>query len=234
MKPNGSRTFTAILIVAGGFAVLTSAPATAETITGSATVIDGDTLEISGRRIRLFGIDAPEFQQVCARSGEQWQCGTASSDRLRQLVATGAVSCSGAERDQYLRLLAVCMAGHVELNRTMVAEGWATAFRRYSTDYVGEEDSARSARLGLWNSEFESPEDFRRAEDEAGLRATPRQRPRANQPETSCVIKGNRSQRGDWIYHLPGMPYYEQTVAEEMFCTEAQAVAAGYRRSRAR
>jgi hypothetical protein len=45
------------------------------------------------------------------------------------------------------------------------------------------------------------------------------------------VIKGNRGQHG-WVYHLPGMPYYEQTHAEEMFCSEAQARAAGYRRAR--
>ena len=91
--------------------------------------------------------------------------------------------------------------------------------------------------LGLWASEFQSPEDYRRAEDESVLhmREPPvasGQRPAPSQ--SGCPIKGNRSRRGDWIYHLPGMPYYEQTVAEEVFCTEAQAVAAGYRRSRAR
>jgi hypothetical protein len=47
----------------------------------------------------------------------------------------------------------------------------------------------------------------------------------------ACRIKGNRNRKGQWIYHLPGMPYYEQTRAEDMFCTEAQARAAGYRRA---
>lgn len=48
---------------------------------------------------------------------------------------------------------------------------------------------------------------------------------------SACNIKGNHSRRGEWIYHLPGMPYYEQTRPEAMFCTEAEAQAAGYRRA---
>lgn len=115
----------------------------------------------------------------------------------------------------------------------MVPQGWATAFRRYSTDYVEEEAAARSARLGLWDSDFEPPEHFRRVAREV-RGSGPVQPSGAVRKEQGCTIKGNHSRRGGWIYHLPGMSYYEQTVAEEMFCTEAEAVAAGYRRSRAR
>ena len=232
MKATKHRSLVALLIVASAPAMFAADPAAAETLSGSAIVIDGDTLEIRNKRIRLFGIDAPELKQECERSGEPWQCGAASAERLRQLIAGGLVSCSGNERDQYARLLAVCTAGGIEINRTMVAEGWATAFRRYSTDYVAEETAARSAKLGLWASEFEAPEDFRRADDVAAPGYVPPAQARAP-TETGCVIKGNHSRRGERIYHLPGMPYYEQTVAEEMFCSEAQAAAAGYRRSKA-
>lgn len=62
-------------------------------------------------------------------------------------------------------------------------------------------------------------------------RATPSRS--ASPPPGQCRIKGNHSRRGELIYHLPGMPYYEQTRAEAMFCSEAEAQAAGFRRSKA-
>jgi endonuclease YncB( thermonuclease family) len=216
-------------------ASLTAVPAAAETVSGSVTVIDGDTLEIGERRIRLFGIDAPEAQQTCDRRGEAWACGEESTNQLRALVGSKQVACTGDETDQYGRLIAVCSAGHLELNKTMVAEGWATAFRKYSTAYVADEIRAGSGRRGLWASDFVLPESYRIAQtEEARQQVSEDRQPATRQASTSCAIKGNHSRRGEWIYHLPGMPYYEQTRAEEMFCTEAEARAAGYRRSRAR
>jgi len=227
---------------AGLFAIIVStlslatAPAAAESVSGEARVIDGDSLEVAGKRIRLFGIDAPEATQKCERSGERWACGEAAAEQLKGLIAADSVTCEGNEHDAYGRLLAVCRVAGVDLNRAMVAGGWATAFLRYSADYVADETRARAARLGLWGSNFMAPEDYRRAEDERDTRPPPRPAIRSapSRPLSGCVIKGNRSRRGDWIYHLPGMPYYNETRAEEMFCSEAEAVAAGYRKSRAR
>ena len=90
----------------------------------------------------------------------------------------------------------------------------------------------------MWSSTFVSPEEHRASER---VVANPVPAPQqqwertetARTSSTGCAIKGNRSRRGEWIYHLPGMPYYEETRAEEMFCSEAEAQAAGYRRSRA-
>lgn len=214
-------------------------PAAAATVSGSAKVIDGDTLEIGTQRVRLFGIDAPEGTQTCDRSGERWACGQASADELRGMIGSGELICSGNEVDTYGRLLAVCTIGGVDLNRLMVSEGWATAFRRYSENYVPDENQARAFRRGLWSSSFMSPEDYRAAQ-RGDAPATPQKvssaRPRVVEQSTSsgCVIKGNRSRRGEWIYHVPSMPYYEQTRAEEMFCSESQAQAAGYRRAKVR
>jgi endonuclease YncB( thermonuclease family) len=213
-------------------------PASAEVVLGTAEVIDGDTLEVDQRRIRLFGIDAPELSQVCDRNGASWACGEASAERLRSLIADYRVTCEGYEVDIYRRLLATCSLNGVSLNRTMVAEGWATAFRRYSDDYVADEARARASKLALWSSNFVPPEEHRMAEDAALARQAPQRATRSStttQPSTGgeCLIKGNRNNRGEWIYHLPGRPYYDQTRAEEMFCSEAEAVAAGYRRSRA-
>jgi endonuclease YncB( thermonuclease family) len=215
---------------------LVATPVAAETLSGKPSVIDGDTLEVAGKRVRLFGIDAPEATQTCTRNGETWACGQASADRLGGLIGTATLTCVGAEFDIYGRLLAVCSIDGTDLNRTMVANGWAVAFRRYSDRYVADETRARAGKLGLWSSDFEPPQEYRaeeRATGNARARALPR-RVAARPAATGCRIKGNRNRRGEWIYHLPGMPYYEQTRAEEMFCTEAEAQAAGYRKSKAR
>ena len=214
-----------------------SLPIGAATVVGTPSVIDGDTLEVAGSRVRLFGIDAPEAVQKCVRNGQEWACGQASADHLSALIGGAAIQCIGSEVDTYGRLLAVCYVVGVDLNKTMVAQGWATAFRRYSDDYVSDETRARAAKLGVWSSSFMAPEDYRRAQSEAPAPARPHSpqtllsAPEPQRSGSTCTIKGNRNRRGEWIYHLPSMPFYAQTRAEEMFCTEAQARAAGYRRA---
>lgn len=209
----------------------------AQTLSGEARAVDGDSLTVSGIEVRLFGIDAPEGGQTCNRDGREWPCGEAAAGKLRSLVEGQTVSCRGRGRDIYGRVVAVCQAGGLELNRAMVTYGWATAFRSYSQDYVADETRAKAARIGIWDSTFQLPEDYRQALSSAkAARSPPTQqlaRPQGLVPAPMgrCAIKGNRSRRGDWIYHLPGMPYYEATRAEEIFCTEAQAQAAGYRRA---
>jgi endonuclease YncB( thermonuclease family) len=204
--------------------------------TGSAAAIDGDSLTVSGIEVRLFGIDAPEGKQHCSRDGQVWPCGEAAAGKLRSLVEGHTVSCRARGRDSYGRAVSVCHAGGVELNRAMVTYGWATAYRAYAQDYVADETRAKAARLGIWDSTFEQPADFRRQNEERAAAAQVpvrlMQQPRASASRSQgCTIKGNHSRRGDWIYHLPGMPYYEQTRAEAMFCSEAEAQAAGYRRA---
>lgn len=199
-------------------ATLITVPASAETVSGTASVIDGDTLQLGERRIRLFGIDAPEAQQTCDRRGEVWACGEESSSELRELIGAAPVTCTGDEIDQYDRLVAVCSAGYLELNKAMVSEGWATAYRKYSKAYVPDETRAASGRRGLWASDFVLPESYRAARTEGSQsQVRPERQTSARPASTSCTIKGNHSRRGEWIYHLPGMPYYEQTRAEEMF-----------------
>lgn len=212
--------------------------ANAQTVSGTADVIDGDSLTVGGRAIRLVGIDAPEFKQTCARDGASWACGEAAKDNLRALVAGETVTCRGQGVDQYARLLAVCSAGGVELNEAMVEYGWAVAYRQFSDAYVPAEVKAKSNRFGIWASTFIAPADYRQSLLPKRLAPSRGQNRSAanrssNERSTGCLIKGNHSRKGEWIYHLPGMPYYEQTRAEAMFCNEAEAQAAGYRRSRA-
>ena len=127
------------------------------------------------------------------------------------------------------------MAG-IEINRAMVGAGWATAFRKYSRDYVMEETRARAAHRGIWTSEFQMPEDNRSAQSANQETAPPALMRRqtaapAAQAASGCATKGNRNRKGQWIYHLRGMPYFPIARAEETFRSEADAQAAGYRRA---
>lgn len=124
---------------------------------GVAKVNDGDSITLGTERIRLLGIDAPEYGQVCRRNGVDYACGRQARDALARLVEGRDVACSGWERDRYGRLLAVCTANGVELNRSQVERGWAVAYG----DYEADERIARQNRVGLWAGEFERPRQWR-------------------------------------------------------------------------
>jgi endonuclease YncB( thermonuclease family) len=222
-------------------AVLVPASSLLEPIYGVATAGDGDSLRIDDVSFRLFGIDAPELNQTCSRGRQHWPCGSEAHKQLQALIAGKQVRCTPVDKDQHGRLVARCITRDTDLNRAMVERGYAVAFRRYSSDYVEAEAKAKAAGLGLWGGTFKIPEEhragIRHAKDPGSAstqRASTRRRSSAvrTAPTTgACAIKGNHSRRGDWIYHLPGMPYYQQTRAEQMFCSEAEAQAAGYRRA---
>jgi len=129
---------------------------------GQATVIDGDTIEIHGQRIRLFGIDAPESRQTCEAAGEIYRCGQQAALALSDFTGRQVVSCEDRGRDRYGRVVAVCSAGGEDLGAWLVSNGLALAFRRYSVDYVDQEQAAQSGRRGLWAGEFVAPWDWRR------------------------------------------------------------------------
>lgn len=206
---------------------LTSAePATQQgaMLAGPALVVDGDTIEISGQRVRLEGIDAPETAQKCGTaSGAQWACGRAAATALARLIGAADVACDLLGQDKYNRKLAICYADGRELNATMVAVGSAWAFIKYSTRYVAEEAAARGARIGIWQGPAESPWDFRRK----GWQVAEIQAP------GGCAIKGNVSSKGR-IYHMPWSPWYDRVTVEERrgerwFCSEDDAQSAGWR-----
>jgi endonuclease YncB( thermonuclease family) len=222
--------------------LLFSAPAIAAPLSGVGNSIDGDSLKVGETEVRLYGIDAPELSQTCQRDGRAWECGSESAYQLSKLVNGKQVNCSSMGADTFGRTLARCRVGEIDLNRTMVATGYALAYRRYSTDYVSAEESAKLAKRGIWIGTFELPSDVRHQGDDYVIEPKVDGQPSGDLPvvidprsksrlRTGCNIKGNHSRKGDLIYHLPGMPYYAETRAERMFCTEAEAQAAGYRRS---
>jgi endonuclease YncB( thermonuclease family) len=134
-------------------------------ILGVASVIDGDTIEIRGVRIRLHGIDAPESRQLCTRTtGEQWRCGQRASLALADMIGRSTVSCDPRDTDRYGRTVAVCRVRGLDLNGWMVIQGWAVAYRRYSKDYMRAEDQARAAKRGIWAGQFQMPAEWRSAQ----------------------------------------------------------------------
>ena len=232
MKRSLRLAVTAVLLL------LSSAAAAQLVFSGVGRVKDGDSLMVGATEVRLHGIDAPELHQTCQRAGRSWACGAEAKEQLEALAGGKRIDCDQVGTDQYQRALARCRVGDLDINRTLVALGYAVAFRRYSLDYASAEESAKVNRRGLWSGTFEMPSEYRhpelaRSPSPPMRRSVARASPRISNSaaSTACRIKGNRNRKGQWIYHLPGMPYYEQTRAEEMFCTEAQAQAAGYRRA---
>lgn len=124
---------------------------------GRVTVNDGDSLTLGAERIRLRGIDAPEFDQTCQKDGGNYPCGRQARQSLVMLIGGRPVSCAGWERDKYDRLLATCKAGGSDLNRGQVEAGWAVAYG----DYRAEESAARQKGAGLWAGSFERRRDWR-------------------------------------------------------------------------
>lgn len=215
-----------------------SATATANVIEGTAEVIDGDSLRVGGSEVRLFGVDAPEFTQTCYSDGSPVACGIMAKEALEGMIGGGRLVCTQQDTDAFGSVVARCRTSGVDVGDALVTSGWATAFRRYGDDCVAAEARARASRAGIWQWDCQRPEDFRASQQSAseprrtthdGLQAVTA--PRRYESGGMCRIKGNHSRRGDWIYHLPGMPYYDATRAEAYFCTEAQAQAAGYRRA---
>ena len=135
-----------------------------QNISGYARVKDGDTIVIHRLQIRLFGIDAPETDQLCRLpDNPKWLCGIAARDYLRRMIDRQIVTCDQRDVDSYRRMVAVCYLNSpasgkpIILNQMMVANGFALAYRRYSMNYVGDENAARSQSLGVWASRFEFP-----------------------------------------------------------------------------
>ena len=124
---------------------------------GVAVVADGDSITLGGERIRMRGIDAPEYSQTCRKDGADYPCGKLARQSLMRLIAGQPVSCTGWQRDRYGRLLGDCKAGEVDLNRSQVAAGWAVAYG----DFEAEEAVARAGKIGIWAGTFDQPQTWR-------------------------------------------------------------------------
>ena len=131
-------------------------------------VVDGDTIDLNGEKIRFSGIDAPESnyrgkEQTCLINEAIIHCGKLSKEFLIKKIGTNKVTCKREkEPDQYKRILAECFVNGESLSSFLVRSGYAFAYRKYSKKFVEDEEFARANKLGLWSMRFQYPWDFRK------------------------------------------------------------------------
>ena len=200
-------------------------------LVGPVRVIDADTWDVGGERVRLFGIDAPEVAQSCRDgAGKPWACGVWTAAQVRERYENRVVACERLDTDRYGRTVARCFDDGADVARDMVARGLAFAYRRYSQDYVLDEKAAVIKAVGLHSGTVQAPAEYR-AEYRAELRQAG-----LGSANGACRIKGNISSSGERIFHLPEQRYYDRTrisrqKGERWFCSESAALASGWRRA---
>ncbi len=197
-------------------------------ITGRASPLGGDTLRIDRVTIRLDGIEAPDRDQMCARSDNRvWRCGEAAQTALSRLIAGRNLRCEPSGKDASGTVRAACFSGSSDVAGALVKGGHVFADGGMMARYRGEQSAARDAKAGLWSGqgEPERPASWRtRLWEEARTRAP-----------KGCPIKGKVAGRGEGAktYHLPWSPSYERlrvvsARGERWFCSEDEARGAGF------
>jgi len=138
-------------------------PAVALDLVGRASIVDGDTLDIRGARIRLWGIDAPESAQLCrGRDRKPYRCGALSANTLDAFTHGKTVRCTAVDGDRYGRIVARCAAGGTDLGRLLVSRGLAVEEPQYSHGtYTTDQFAARRAARGIWSGDFVAPPLYR-------------------------------------------------------------------------
>ena len=125
-------------------------------------VVDGDSLVADGRRIRLLGLDAPEYRQTCRdKEGKEYFCGKEAFKYLKRLVSSGRVNCRRIKKDIYKRDLSICYVNGKDINCEMIASGWAVAYRTKKEKYLAAEREAKQKQRGMWRGKFMKPELYR-------------------------------------------------------------------------
>jgi endonuclease YncB( thermonuclease family) len=125
-------------------------------------VIDGDTIEIHGQRVRLHGIDAMESRQLCWNGKRRrYACGREAALTLDDFIGDSVIACESRGHDRYGRIVARCSVRGEDLGAWMVESGHALAYRQYSRDYVKQEQGARKGKQGVWKGKFVKPWEWR-------------------------------------------------------------------------
>ena len=153
------------------FFFLISKPIHSLEVEGVAKVIDGDTIVIDKKKIRLFGIDAPELAQHCKKPwiqfnfvtlNQKYKCGLLAKEKLKKIISKNKIKCKGEKYDRYKRLIAICYKQEIDLNKWMVKNGLAVNYSKYSKKYISLEIHAKREKLGLWKGQFDKPWEWRK------------------------------------------------------------------------
>ena len=143
-------------------------------IYGKPKIIDGDSIRINNKKIRLEGIDAPEIKQQCKKPflkisvivgfqfNKDYSCGVLAKKKLIDKIGNSKIKCITSSKDRYKRFIATCYKDKINLNKWMVRSGNAIAYKRYSKDYVRDEKYAKENKLGVWKGSFVIPEKWRK------------------------------------------------------------------------
>jgi endonuclease YncB( thermonuclease family) len=143
----------------------------AETISGVAKIIDADTIKINNNKIRLFGIDAPELDQLCKKKYlsiiifsfyKNYKCGEESALILKKYLNDKLIKCNVQGKDRYKRYIAICYKNNKDIGSWLVNKGYAVSYRKYSKKYLNEEIYAKKNKLGIWQGKFEMPWNWRK------------------------------------------------------------------------
>lgn len=185
-----------------------------------AIVVDGDTIQIDGRVVDFFGVDAPELGQDCAADGIAWTCGMAAAYDLRKrlALARGPLVCEPRAAGASGTVRAQCIVDAHDLGALQVEAGLAVALPEGPLAYRALEGRARDARLGIWHSGFELPRNWRR---------------RHRRPQPGCPVRGLRTGDGRRLYVTPfDAPATVPADAETdgFWCSDDVVRMSGYRR----
>jgi endonuclease YncB( thermonuclease family) len=144
--------------------VLLASSAHADTLAGRASIIDADTIEIHGERVRILDIDAPESRQACFKpDGSAWRCGQQAALALADWIGAAAVTCETTRKDKYKRWLARCDVGGVDVAEWLAGQGWGVPYRGCACEGVrAAAEIARLNKRGIWASDFELPWGWRK------------------------------------------------------------------------
>jgi endonuclease YncB( thermonuclease family) len=194
-----------------------------KSVKGRAYATGADTLRIGGTPVRLAGIEAHESEQRCGRGSNRWRCSSVAETVLSRLVNSRTVSCSLSGTDDAGHALGRCTVGETDVAAELVRQGYVFAGGGLLARYAGEEREARAAKAGLWGGEAERPAEYRAKLWEEAKRRAP----------DGCPIKGQVT-ASSRTYVLPWSPDYERarvqsTRGERWFCSEQEAVAAGFK-----
>lgn len=181
-------------------------------------------LQLNGRDIRLAGIAAPEANQPClTASGRRWNCQISAKRALERTLRGKSVACEASGEDASGVTFATCKIGDDDVARGLVRDGHVFAANSIFSSYKAEEEPARAEKKGLWQGETVHPDTWRERVWEEAKRTAP----------DGCPIKGvvtssARTYAMPWSSAYSGSRF-RATKAQQWFCSEDDARAAGFK-----